>query len=485
MICSMGSTKAGLGLLVAILGQSDAHAQLRNANWLNTGNWVSFANGAPVNLSNFPVTAVEAAISDSTGELKLYMSFGDGDGIRSADHSLIANQPPSWSFSTSLINPQASTFIPRPGHPSEAFLCKHYEDPLPGSEDRRFGIIRLQLGAPGVEPSVLESGFTWFMYNASKKRMAIAHDNGVDYWFVSQAVGSNAFSAYAVTEDGVTDQPVESQAGFTLPAVMTHGKMIPNSVGDRFVSVSEPRTHQIDAPVASIIELFTFDRSSGAVEFVESIPDLLRVKGVEFSPSGRFLYVVDSEWEPSLRRSLYQYDLTAPDISASRVLVHMYEPPWGNILSSVNVLALSPDGRIYAALESGEFHLGVINAPDLPAPECAYVHEGFEIPYGWVSLAAPIKSYHDDPGITLGADNEPNASVLRVLPNPVSDELRISGIPHDARLLVVRDALGRVSSTKSRPFTSLDAHALAQGMYTVEVRGEQGAYLGSVRFIKE
>ncbi len=481
----MNCIRAGIGILLALLAQEQVHAQLRNANWLTGGIWVSFVSGVPLHLTDVPLTNPEAAISDSTGELKLYMSYGDTNGIRSPDHALIANQPPSWSFSTSLVSTQASIFIPRPGHPSEAFLCKHYQDATPGSEDRRIGIIRLHQGATGVDPAVLEPGFTWFMYNAMQKRMAVPHANGMDYWFVSQGVGGDSFMAYVVGENGITDPPVESEAGSALPADMTHGKMIPNSTGDRFVSVSEPRTHQIDAPVASIIELFTFDRSSGAVEFVESIPDLLRVKGVEFSPSGRFLYVVDSEWEPSLRRSLYQYDLTAPDIPASRVLVHMYEPPWGNILSSVNVLALSPDGRIYAALESGEFHLGVINAPDAPAPDCSYVHEGFAIPYTWVSLPALIKSYHDDPGITLQASVEPSAVILRVQPNPVTDELRLTGIPRTGQLLLVRDALGRVASTKSRPFISLDVHALTQGMYTVEVRGEQGAHLGSVRFIKE
>jgi len=485
MTCAMGWIKAGFGLLVAGLSQADAQAQLRNANWLNAGTWISFVSGVPVHMTDVPLTSPEAALSDSSGELKLYMSYGDENGIRSPDHALIDNQPPSWSFSSTLTTTQASIFIPRPGHPSEAFLCKHYQDMTPGSEDRRTGIIRLQLGASGVDPAVLEPGFTWFMYNATQKRMAVPHANGTDYWFVSQAVGANSFAAYHVGEDGVTDPPVESEAGSTLPVGMAHGSMIPNSAGDRFVSVSEPLSLQIDDPVASIIELFTFDRASGSVEFVEAIPDLLRVKGVEFSPSGRFLYVVDSEWEPSMRRFLYQYDLTALDIPASRTLVHTYEPTWEMELVSTNKLALAPDGRIYVALGPAEFYLGVINAPDLPAPYCGYVHEVFAIPYSWVSLPAPIKSYHDDPGITLGANNEPSASVLRILPNPVSDELRISGIPHDAQSLVVHDALGRVASTKSRGFTSLDVHALSQGMYTIEVRGEQGAYLGSVRFIKE
>ena len=100
----MNCIRAGIGILLALLAQEQVHAQLRNANWLTGGIWVSFVSGVPLHLTDVPLTNPEAAISDSTGELKLYMSYGDTNGIRSPDHALIANQPPSWSFSTSLVS---------------------------------------------------------------------------------------------------------------------------------------------------------------------------------------------------------------------------------------------------------------------------------------------------------------------------------------------------------------------------------------------
>ncbi|MBK8499949.1 MAG: T9SS type A sorting domain-containing protein [Flavobacteriales bacterium] len=217
------------------------------------------------------------------------------------------------------------------------------------------------------------------------------------------------------------------------------------------------------------------------------MPDLRRAKGAEFSPNGRFLYVAD-HLEPDggqYARYLYQYDLAAPDVLLSRVLLASNIPPFVNYVSSANVLALAPDGRIHVAQEVYDQYLGVIDEPDLPSPACSYVHDGFAIPWTWLDLPAPIKDYHDDPGFSADVLRIAAPANLVVHPNPAVDRINLSGSPPGSMRMRIRDATGRAVGTHPWPQANLDVSGLPSGLYSLELQDMNGARLAVARFVKE
>ncbi|MBK8499948.1 MAG: hypothetical protein IPL52_14290 [Flavobacteriales bacterium] len=227
-------------------------AQDRNRNWLNYNNWLQFGPLGATNVPNLDTATVGASLSDTSGQLLVYTAgYGAGGipaGIRGPDHQLIANQPGQWCLLNSMSAVQGNIFIPKPGDPDRTFLCTWYYYNLTPGFARHWGILEVDLGIASGIPAVLDTGYTWFLENASCKRMVVPHVNGEDYWFVTQPIGTDLFHAYAVTSAGIVATPVISQAGTLMPVDWFHGKMIPNSAGDRFVSVMEPMNSSIPIP---------------------------------------------------------------------------------------------------------------------------------------------------------------------------------------------------------------------------------------------
>jgi len=130
------------------------------------------------------------------------------------------------------------------------------------------------------------------------------------------------------------------------------------------------------------VELYDFDNSSGklsnAMEFNNSnepaaVNDYDGAYGVEFSPTGRFLYV--SHWDN--RRSndqIIQFDLMAGSKSFTDINASGYEvaAQGGN---DFGALQLGPDGKIYIAM-SNRNRLGVINKPNCKGGSCSYSSNG-------------------------------------------------------------------------------------------------------------
>ena len=90
--------------------------------------------------------------------------------------------------------------------------------------------------------------------------------------------------------------------------------------------------------------------------------------GIEFSPNSQLLYVSDARlFEQFEAQGLYQYDLNATDMAASRVEVATDIALTG--------LQIATDGKVYVSRASSEY-LGMINQPDQPGRACDYVADG-------------------------------------------------------------------------------------------------------------
>ncbi len=213
---------------------------------------------------------------------------------------------------------------------------------------------------------------------------AVKHGNGRDWWIIFRRwyqnfQPTNEFFTYLISPAGITN--------FTIQVIgSTHmanqGELNFSPTGEKL----------INADGVDLIEMFDFDRCTGLL----SNPVTIHPAGgplnynltwsTAFSPNGNVLYVSSSKDT----NYLYQLDLTAANIYASRIdLDTFYRPP-----VSPGALKLAPDGKIYfsCAYDNGinfnypyadsmynyvNMNLSVINYPDSLGTACGYAPFSF------------------------------------------------------------------------------------------------------------
>ncbi len=192
-----------------------------------------------------------------------------------------------------------------------------------------------------------------------------------------------------------------------------------------------------DVPLDSAncwVRLFSFDRNIGEFTYLQSwkVPIQKSLSGgVEFSGSGRFLYV-------SAATKIFQYDLWAADIPGSVETVAEYDGFQelgfaGNFFYPQR----APDCRIYINSSSSLRYLHYIDKPEVKGIGCDVMQHALEL-YEWHSGSIPYyPNYRLDTGcpvcdstITL-PDPVATYSVpvsrgyIKVYPNPLKDMLVI------------------------------------------------------------
>jgi len=162
------------------------------------------------------------------------------------------------------------------------------------------------------------------------------------------------------------------------------GDLIPNGVGYSAFSSSGEwyasyNVYGYTSDPHAVIQYYRFNRTGLLIEPHSRYfptPDTEGYGGVAFSPSSRFMYV-------SRLRTIYQYDLEAPDITASEQVVAVtdsFKTATGK-LTRFYGLQLAPDGRIYGNVYcSNTQYLHVIDQPDLPGPACNVLQHAIFLP---------------------------------------------------------------------------------------------------------
>ncbi len=216
-----------------------------------------------------------------------------------------------------------------------------------------------------------------------------------------------------------------------------------NIVQDRQSSVSSKFSAQgdlyavYDVPLDSAncwVRLFSFDRAIGEFSYLQSwkVPMQKSLSGgVEFSGSGRFLYV-------SAGTKIFQYDLWAADIPGSVETVAEYDGFQelgfaGNFFYPQR----APDCRIYINSSSSLRYLHYIDKPEVKGIGCDVMQHALEL-YEWHSGSIPYyPNYRLDTGCPVCDSTialpDPVATYsvpvsrgyIKVYPNPVKDMLVI------------------------------------------------------------
>mgnify|MGYP001249994664 CR=1 FL=1 len=164
------------------------------------------------------------------------------------------------------------------------------------------------------------------------------HANGRDWWILLRKYNTNRYYRFLVTPKGILNYGIQS-IGIPIPSPGV-GQAVFSPDGTKFANV------HIGGGIGSDfhIAVYNFDRCTGELSrpVQWTYADSAWAGGVAISPNSRFLYV------PSFKY-LYQYDLWADDIPASKDTIAVwdgfFQPP--GYSTTFYLAQLAPDGKIY------------------------------------------------------------------------------------------------------------------------------------------
>ncbi|WP_407556483.1 PKD domain-containing protein [Winogradskyella sp. 4-2091] len=338
-----------LSLLFFFLLSLFAEAQGEANNWYfgrNAG--LDFNSGSPTVLLDGALDTNEgcAAISNTDGNLLFYT---DGITVYNSNHAIMQS---GTDLGGNPSSTHSAIVVPKPDEPDQYYIFTvdiwnsfnayglSYSE-VDMTLDNGLGAVT-DVKNIQLEPVVHE------------KVIAILNENQDGYWVVSHRHDSNEFLAYEVTASGVNTSPVISAVGSQTGFFLITGQ----------IRIS-PNGNRLAVARGGEVQVFDFDNATGVISNPITIDNIVSSYGIEFSPSGRFLYVACYE-------GLYQFDLqqiTEADIMAS--IIPLIELPGEGFTS----MQIAPDGKIYVA-RTFRYYLGVINNPNTLGLNCNYVDQG-------------------------------------------------------------------------------------------------------------
>ncbi len=312
---------------------------------------------------------------------------------------------------------------------------------------------------------------------------ATRHANGRDWWMMINKVPGSEYVRFLITRKGIIKIGTQD-----LPPKMVDGlgQGVFSPDGTKFASVGGVR---VTGP--QYVNIYDFDRCQGLLSNHQQVllPDTTGASGLAFSSNSRFLYV-------TMWTRIYQYDMQAADIVASKDTVATYDgflqQPINN--SSLFYLAqLAPDNKIYISIPSSSKYMHIIENPDLKGKACNVIQHGFQLP---TYNANTIPNY---PNFRLGklegvcdtivevVEQERERAGFKIYPNPASDLLNVKYTQsQDPLHLVLYDVLGKavltVSVAPNTSDTTLDVRTLSSGVYSCKLY-QQGRVLSEVKVV--
>ncbi|MFT3751999.1 MAG: hypothetical protein QM800_03700 [Paludibacter sp.] len=210
----------------------------------------------------------------------------------------------------------------------------------------------------------------------TEKLVAVKKPDTNNFWIIAHAYDSNAFSAYLLTKNGLTVQPVISNVG------LRHEKSFFNTIGYMKVS-PDKRKLALAINGDKIIQLFNFDPTKGLITNPISIKlnEQSNPYGLEFSPNSNLLYI-----STVLSGFIFQINITTGSEDAIQKSLQLVGQSKSK--KSLGALQLGPDGRIYIAEYDSKF-LSTIDKPDMIGPGCSYRAEGVSLGGNICKLGLP------------------------------------------------------------------------------------------------
>lgn len=312
---------------------------------------IDFSSGTPVPLANSALQSFEGSTVATTasGELLFYSNGGSMPyvgAIWNRNHQMMPNGNLAGAGGCNSAFQSVIT-VPLPGstHLHYVFTTDCMENS--GTGGLRYNVVDMNLDG-GLGDVVLKG--IKLTGPVDESLTAIQHKNGKDWWIITHKLNTDSFYVYLLTATGISGV-VKTKIGLTTPDYA--GAIVASANGQRLVHCG-----------LSFTTLYRFDNATGKI----TDPVYLSTHGYSaaFSPNCKLLYVADG-----MGKNIYQFDLTATDIAASRVTIGT------TAAQGVGYMQLGPDGKIYVAKFVTATHLGVIEQPNVSGSACTYVDNGF------------------------------------------------------------------------------------------------------------
>jgi hypothetical protein len=244
---------------------------------------------------------------------------------------------------------------------------------------------------------------------------ATQHANGRDWWVVAPKHQKAAYYIYLLSPEGIELNSYQEIGNFVRPGL---GNDLFSPDGNWYAKYQWTGIIGIQTDIA--IDIMQFDRCEGVFSNnIQIIYEEIGQRGsAAFSPNSRFLYI-------AIRDKIYQFDLYADDIPASRLTVAENDgflDENGQLVMFYR-MQLAPDNKIYISSQwGGKRYLHVIDQPDSLGMACNVLQREILLP----TLHHSSMPYM--PNFRLGAlEGSPCDSIISSVETPkeVLDEIKI------------------------------------------------------------
>jgi gliding motility-associated-like protein len=336
-----------------LIGMNPVDAQNKQNNQWRYGNGggVDFNTNPPTFVSGAALVTSEgsASVADPiTGALLFYT---DGVTVWNALNQVMLNGTNLQGGSPILLSSTtAATIVRRPSSCNLYYIVTADEGSSGNtSTGINYSLVDMTLdgGLGGIVPAQKNIPL---VATTSEKLEIVPAANGNDFWFITHE--NNTFYSVLLTSGGFQNPQIVSTAGGGLASTAGHLKV--NNANNMLACGSF---------FESNMKLFSFDNATGIVSDLTEWkldPIMLSyspsVYGVEFSPSGQYLYI-------SNINSIVQYNISIIDSAIIRNSAYTVQT--GGFYAS---LQLGPDSNIYVNGGSIE---AILN-PNLGGAACNY-----------------------------------------------------------------------------------------------------------------
>lgn len=310
---------------------------------------------------------------------------------------------------------------------------------------------------------------------------ATKHANGRDYWVVAPRYSADGYHIFLLTANGIEHKTYQS-IGTRRLSYGGGGTALFSPDGTKYV--------KHDNYLADRIIILDFDRCTGTFSNPTEIDFPYQgAGGACISPNSRWLYV-------NTDVSMYQMDLWAANIEASKILLGTYDGYASPFASTFYMAQLAPDGKIYYNCTNGENVMHVIDYPDSQGVACSFRQHAIQL-LSYNSFTMPhFPNYYLGELVGSGCDTITTSSLSPIMveqnvyayPNPTQDKLYIgmNHIPQGAELVII-NSLGqevyRKQVADTTQETEISLSSFPQGVYYLQVRAENAIF--TEKIIKE
>ena len=377
-------------------------------------------------LQDFDFNIAASMVSTIEGKL---LCYSNGVDIQNHQHETIENGAELLSYISypiGLTLPQASLILPSPKKMGQYFFLttKYLRIPYQGAWTGSVNPIltsTIDMNANNGLGMVIERNTVLSIDTLSPGQIvSTRHANGRDWWILASKTRTNLYYRYLLAPQGIEEKPNQE---IGMPMNDDLGQAVFSPDGRQYARFNEDFFTQ-----QSHIDLYDFDRCTGLLSNHRRHSLNITVPGgIAFSPNSRYLYL--SLWE-----EIWQYDLQAPDVFSSGILVAEYDGFLGDnqglqYHNRFFMMQLAPDGRIYINIpNTNSQYLHVIQYPDRAGLDCEVRQHAIQLPafnaftlpnLPWYRLGPEDGSACD----TLSLDNLPMAH-FRFDPDP-DDSLNV------------------------------------------------------------